>query len=83
MVTRVAILDDYHGLASSHFSKLDTSQYSFEYFPATLRPYHDEHTSHAERHELVQRLEPFEVIGERYHAPSHQSNFANDRPQLL
>ncbi|OBS18933.1 hypothetical protein FPOA_10658 [Fusarium poae] len=72
MVTRVGILDDYHGLASSHFSKLDPSQYSFEYFPATLRPYHDEHTSHAERDELVQRLEPFEVIAtmrERTHFP--------------
>jgi hypothetical protein len=63
MVTHVAVLDDYHGLASSHFSKLDPSQYSIQYFPATLRPYHDAVTSQAEKDELVRRLEPFQVIG--------------------
>ncbi|EXA31555.1 hypothetical protein BFJ63_vAg16630 [Fusarium oxysporum f. sp. narcissi] len=62
MATRVAVLDDYHGLASSHFAKLDPSQYAIQYFPATLRPYDHSDTPQAERDELVQRLEPFEVI---------------------
>jgi hypothetical protein len=63
MVIHVAVLDDYHSLASSHFSKLDPSQYSIQYFPETLRPYNDADTSEAERDELVRRLEPFQVIG--------------------
>ena len=64
MVTHVAVLDDYHGLANSHFAKLNASQFAIQYFPATLRPYNHPGTSQAEKDELVQRLEPFEVIGE-------------------
>ncbi|KAF5536870.1 d-isomer specific 2-hydroxyacid dehydrogenase [Fusarium mexicanum] len=62
MVTHVAVLDDYHGLAPSHFAKLDASQFAIQYFPATLRPYNHPDTPQAEKDELVQRLEPFEVI---------------------
>lgn len=64
MVTHVAVLDDYHGLASSHFGKLNPSEYTIRYFPATLRPYGHPDTPQAEKDALVQRLEPFEVIGE-------------------
>ncbi|KAF5964861.1 2-hydroxyacid dehydrogenase [Fusarium bulbicola] len=62
MVTHVAVLDDYHGLAASHFAKLDASQFAIQYFPLTLRPYNHPDTPQAEKDELVQRLEPFEVI---------------------
>ncbi|KAL6924083.1 hypothetical protein ACHAPO_011332 [Fusarium lateritium] len=82
MVTRVAILDDYHGLSSSHFSKLDPSKYSFEYFPATLRPYHDDDTPQAERDELVQRLEPFEVIGTMRERTPFPKQLIERLPQL-
>ncbi len=63
MVTQVAVLDDYHGIASSHFAKLDPSQYVIKHLPATLRPYSQQDTPQAERDELAERLEPFEVIG--------------------
>jgi hypothetical protein len=63
MVTYVAVLDDYHGLAASHYSRLDPSQYTIHYFPATLPSYNHAETSQAERDSLVERLEPFEVIG--------------------
>ncbi|PHH91865.1 hypothetical protein CDD83_9959 [Cordyceps sp. RAO-2017] len=62
MATRVAVLDDYHGLARSHFDKLNTSLYAIEYFPETLRPYDHPDTPQAERDELAKRLEPFAVI---------------------
>ncbi|RGP74014.1 d-isomer specific 2-hydroxyacid dehydrogenase [Fusarium sporotrichioides] len=82
MVTRVAILDDYHGLASSHFSKLDPSQYSFEYFPVTLCPYHDEGTSQAQKDELVQRLKPFEVIATMRERTPFPKQLIERLPQL-
>ncbi|RDA93044.1 hypothetical protein CP533_0677 [Ophiocordyceps camponoti-saundersi (nom. inval.)] len=61
-ITKVAVLDDYHGLAPAHFNKLDNSLYAIEYFPETLRPYNHAETTQEQRDELVQRLEPFEVI---------------------
>jgi hypothetical protein len=63
MLTQGAVLDDYHGLAVKHFSKLDSSKFDIKYFPTTLRPYHHVDTTQAERDELVARLKPFEVIG--------------------
>jgi hypothetical protein len=63
MATHVAVLDDYHGLAASHYSRLEPSQYTVHYFPATLPSYNHADTSQAERDLLVERLERFEVIG--------------------
>ena len=74
MVTQVAVLDDYHGVASSHFAKLDPSQYVIKYLPATLRPYNHPDTPQAERDELAERLEPFEVIGKMAGLPPPQIN---------
>ncbi|KAJ5096449.1 hypothetical protein NUU61_005805 [Penicillium alfredii] len=62
MVTQVAVLDDYHGVAPGHFAKLDPSIYVVKHFPATLPPYNHPDTTQAERDELAERLEPFEVI---------------------
>lgn len=63
MVTQVAVLDDYQGVAALHYAKLDPSSYAVKYFPATLRPYSHPDTPQAERDELAARLEPFDVIG--------------------
>jgi hypothetical protein len=63
MATQVAVLDDYHGIAVEHFSKLDSSKYDIKYFPATLPPYSHVDTLQAEKDELIARLEPFEIIG--------------------
>ncbi|KAK7222626.1 hypothetical protein V2G26_010629 [Clonostachys chloroleuca] len=62
MATKVAVLDDYHGLAPSYFGKLDPSVFTVKYFPETLRPYNNATTSEEERQELIKRLEPFDVI---------------------
>ncbi|RGP69258.1 d-isomer specific 2-hydroxyacid dehydrogenase [Fusarium longipes] len=82
MVTHVAVLDDYHGLAPTHFSKLDPSQYSIKYFPQTLRPYHDGHTSQAEKDELVRRLEPFDVIATMRERTPFPKELIDRLPQL-
>ncbi|KAM0372834.1 hypothetical protein ACHAPY_009439 [Fusarium culmorum] len=82
MVTRVAVLDDYHGLASSHFSKLDRSLFSFEYFPATLRPYLDDDTAQAERDELIKRLKPFQVIATMRERTPFPKELIERLPQL-
>lgn len=65
MVTQIAVLDDYHGVAPLHYAKLDPSSYVVKHFPETLRPYQLPDTPQAERDELVQRLEPFDVIGNK------------------
>ncbi|RDA87604.1 hypothetical protein CP532_3952 [Ophiocordyceps camponoti-leonardi (nom. inval.)] len=62
MAIKVAVLDDYHGLAPAHFNKLDGSLYAVDYIPETLRPYNHAETTQEEREKLVERLEPYEVI---------------------
>ncbi|KAK2589410.1 hypothetical protein QQS21_012914 [Conoideocrella luteorostrata] len=62
MVVNVAVLDDYQGFANTHFSSLDPSNFTVKYFTETLRPYNHPDTSQNVKDELVQRLEPFEVI---------------------
>lgn len=61
-MTTVAVLDDYQGCARSHFGKLDPSKYEVAYFPQTLLPWSK--APQPVRDELVQRLEPFDVICE-------------------
>jgi len=63
MAIRVAVLDDYHDIAPSHYGKLDPSRYAIEYFPTTALPYSHTNTPQAEKDKLVARLQAFEVIG--------------------
>ncbi|KAH6681301.1 D-isomer specific 2-hydroxyacid dehydrogenase [Halenospora varia] len=58
---RVAILDDYQGIAARHFESLKPT-FEFTVFRETLLPYNHPATPESVRDELVQRLKPFTVI---------------------
>ncbi|RAL67958.1 hypothetical protein DID88_008682 [Monilinia fructigena] len=55
---KLAILDDYQGVASKHFDSLK-SNFEITTFPDTLPPYNDPSTSEDVKNQLVERLKPF------------------------
>ncbi|OCK77161.1 glycerate dehydrogenase [Lepidopterella palustris CBS 459.81] len=59
---KLAILDDYHNIAASHFSHVDPSKISITSFPQTLPSYSHPATKPADRDALVARLEQFTVL---------------------
>lgn len=59
---KVAVLDDYQGFSKRLFDKLDPAKYQVSYLPDTLPAYNSRHSSDSNRHALVERLEPFQVI---------------------
>jgi phosphoglycerate dehydrogenase-like enzyme len=58
---RLAILDDYQGIARSHFAYLEP-QVEITVFRDTLLPYSHPSTQDHAKQDLVERLEPFTVI---------------------
>jgi lactate dehydrogenase-like 2-hydroxyacid dehydrogenase len=58
---KLAILDDYQGIAPAHFSSLQPA-FSITSFPNTLLPYNHPSTPQNVKDELVTRLKPFTVI---------------------
>lgn len=59
---KVAVLDDYQGVAQTKFSKLDGAQFEVTYLPDTLPAYNRPDVSQATKDELVARLRPFHII---------------------
>ncbi|KAL2675424.1 hypothetical protein Neosp_011609 [[Neocosmospora] mangrovei] len=59
---KVAILDDYQGLADPYFEKLDSVKYDVVSIKDTLLPYHHPDNSQSGKDALVERLQPFDVI---------------------
>ncbi|KAJ4356976.1 hypothetical protein N0V95_002919 [Ascochyta clinopodiicola] len=59
---QLAILDDYHNIASQHFAHLPTSSVQITVFTDTLPSYTHPATTDAEREALVARLRPFSVL---------------------
>ncbi|ORY03498.1 hypothetical protein BCR34DRAFT_70561 [Clohesyomyces aquaticus] len=59
---QLAILDDYHNIAASHFSHIDPSKLRITTFNDTLPAYTHAATTDADRKALVQRLKPFTVV---------------------
>ncbi|KAF2202192.1 hypothetical protein GQ43DRAFT_462583 [Delitschia confertaspora ATCC 74209] len=59
---KLAILDDYHHIATKYFSHLDPSKASITVFHDTLPAYDHPATGNAERQALVERLKPFTVL---------------------
>lgn len=59
---KIAVLDDYQGLAKTKFTKLDPSKYEVVHFSDTLLPYNHPDTPQSTKDELVKRLEPFQII---------------------
>ncbi len=60
--TKIAVLDDYHGIAKPSFDKLDKSKYEFQVFSDTLLPYNHPATPEHVKAQFVERLKPFNVI---------------------
>ncbi|KAF7910778.1 uncharacterized protein EAF01_002287 [Botrytis porri] len=58
---KLAILDDYQGIASRHFESLK-STFEITTFPDTLLPYNDPSTPEHVKNQLVERLKPFTII---------------------
>ena len=63
MVLHIAVLDDYHGIASSYYSKLDLNQYAITYLPETQRPYNHTDTSQTDKDKLAESLALYDIIG--------------------
>lgn len=62
MAVKIGVLDDYQGVAEQHFGALG-GEFDITYFKDTLLPYNHPATPQSVRDELVQRLEPFQIIG--------------------
>ena len=60
---KVAVLDDYQNISEPVFDTLDPSVYEVTIFRDTLLPYNHPDTPQDVKDQLVQRLEPFEIIG--------------------
>ena len=58
---KLAVLDDYHGLAAKHFQHLNPC-FEVTIFKDTLLPYNHPSTPKSVQEELVNRLKPFVVI---------------------
>ncbi|CAG7561309.1 unnamed protein product [Fusarium equiseti] len=60
--TKVAILDDYQGVADPYFAKLDSSKYEVVSLKDTALPYNHPDNTQSGRDALVEKLQPFEII---------------------
>jgi len=58
---KVAVLDDYQGIAAPHFEKLKPA-FDITVFRDTLLPYNNPSTPENVKQELVDRLKPFTVV---------------------
>ncbi|XWW95276.1 hypothetical protein V2A60_003231 [Cordyceps javanica] len=61
MALKIAVLDDYQGVANRYFGSLG-SEFEISYFKDTLPPYNHPATLPSSQDELVRRLEPFQII---------------------
>jgi lactate dehydrogenase-like 2-hydroxyacid dehydrogenase len=59
---KLAVLDDYHNIATQHFAHIDKSKVDITVFRDTLPAYSHLKTSDADRKALVDRLKPFSVL---------------------
>ncbi|CAN9244941.1 unnamed protein product [Alternaria alternata] len=59
---KLAVLDDYHNIAASHFTHIDPSKVDITVFNDTLPSYSHPGTSDAARKALVNRLKPFSAL---------------------
>ena len=71
---QVVVLDDYQGFAKEPFSKLDSAKYDVTHIKDTLLPYGHPNTPQATKDELVQRLQPYDIISELYNTSDLGTN---------
>lgn len=79
---KVAVLDDYQGVSEPHFAKLDPSQFEVSQFKDTLLPYNHPDTPQSAKDELVQRLEPFDIICTMRERTPFPEDLVNRLPNL-
>lgn len=61
MALKIAVLDDYLETSEKYFKTIG-NEYEVTYFKDTLLPYSHADTPQSAKDELVQRLEPFQII---------------------
>ncbi|KAF1829837.1 hypothetical protein BDW02DRAFT_573612 [Decorospora gaudefroyi] len=59
---KLAVLDDYHNIATRHFSHIDSAKVDITVFDDTLPSYSHPTTTDASRKALVERLKPFSAL---------------------
>ena len=59
---KIGILDDYADFARKQFARLDNNKYEIQVYQDTLPPYNGASTSQDSKLQLVQRLQPFDVL---------------------
>jgi phosphoglycerate dehydrogenase-like enzyme len=79
---KVAILDDYHNIATQHFAHIDKSKVDITVFRDTLPAYSHANTSDADREALVDRLKPFSVLSTMRERTAFTSDLLQHLPNL-
>ncbi|KAJ4165091.1 hypothetical protein LMH87_006738 [Akanthomyces muscarius] len=81
MTLKIAVLDDYQGVAERHFGTLG-DEFEIIYFKDTLLPYNHPATPQSVRDELVQRLEPFQIISTTRERTPFPAELVSRLPEL-
>ncbi|CAO2657181.1 Nn.00g033070.m01.CDS01 [Neocucurbitaria sp. VM-36] len=79
---KLAVLDDYHNIATQHFSHLDPSKVQTTVFSDTLPAYSHPKTTNADRKSLVDRLEPFSALSTMRERTPFPSELLHKLPNL-
>ncbi|KAJ8066495.1 hypothetical protein OCU04_005554 [Sclerotinia nivalis] len=78
---KLAVLDDYQGIASKHFEMLKPT-FEITTFPDTLLPYNDPSTPQDVRSQLVERLKPFAIISSMRERTPFPASLLEELPNL-
>lgn len=79
---KLAILDDYHNIATQHFSSIDPSKLSITTFNDTLPSYSHPTTTDVSRKQLVDRLQPFSILSTMRERTPLPGNLLRQLPNL-
>lgn len=79
---KLAVLDDYHNIASRHFAHIDSSKVEITIFNDTLPAYSHPKTTDAERQALVDRLRPFSALSTMRERTAFPGELVRQLPNL-
>ncbi|OAL52676.1 D-isomer-specific 2-hydroxyacid dehydrogenase-like protein [Pyrenochaeta sp. DS3sAY3a] len=79
---KLAVLDDYHGIAQQYFSHLDRTKVDITTFDDTLPAYSHPKTTDAERTALVERLKPFSALSTMRERTAFPGDLLRQLPNL-
>jgi len=77
---KIAILDDYQGIALQHFTSL--SSFQIDSFPDTLPTYDAPSTSSATQKQLIDRLKPYTIISSMRERTPFPASLLSELPNL-